>query len=68
MKSWKQFNESLPSYNPYNTSKKINKCPSCGEKEDIEYLAPKDYIRSENGDYNRESVFKCNKCHENFVI
>lgn len=67
MKTWEQFNENLPSYNQY-SKKETPKCPSCGENENIEYLAPKDYIRKENGDYERESVFKCKNCDENFII
>lgn len=69
MKNWKQFNESLPIYNPYSDNEqKIEKCPECGETEDLELLGPKDYKRDKHGNYRRTLGYRCGSCKSVFSV
>lgn len=69
MKTFKQFNESLPRYNPYSRNEeRVEVCPSCGEKEDLKLLGPKDYIRDEHGNYRRTVGYQCNNCELVFSV
>ena len=69
MKNWKQFNESLPEYNPYyRGEEKVKVCPSCGEDEDLQLLGPKDYKRDKHGDYRRTMGYRCNNCKNVFSV
>jgi len=69
MKNWKQFNESLPIYNPYSSSEqKIEKCPECRETRDLELLGPKDYKRDEYGNYRRTLGYRCGNCKSVFSV